>query len=182
MNFITKNYKDIKERLNIKKKTLLYEGLFLVIFSLLVYFFDLKIEDFTVLYLFPLALILLALKYLMIANNYKKLNMKNWIATLIESFIFLIITGYLVFNLIPTKEAFIIWLGSTVILKTITDILIYKKMHIGELIRFLLYIALGILMIIFNAVIVEKLYLYLVIIFFIIGISDLIEYLIIRKK
>ena len=93
-----------------KEKTLLYEEIFLIITYILVHIFDLKIEDFIILYLCPLTIILNTIKYLLITNKYKKLEMKNWIAPLINSFI-------LILNIIPNKEAFIIWLGSIIIFK-----------------------------------------------------------------
>ena len=179
--FITKDYNDIKKRLNIKKNTLLYEGLFLTLISILIYLFDLKMNEFSVLYLFPLGVVLLSIKYLLISCNYKELDMKRWVLNLVSSFVFLLFTLYLVINPISTKELFIIMLGVVVIIKNIFDLIIYKRLHVMEVISFIIYLIFGILLIVFNKVIVNN-YLYLVIAMFIIGICNLVYYFIIRKK
>lgn len=150
-----------------KEKTLLYEEIFLIITYILVHIFDLKIENFTILYLCLLTIILNTIKYLLITNKYKKLEMKNWIATLINSFI-------LILNIIPNKEAFIIWLGSIIIFKNLTDLFICKKIYIIEIIRFLIYLILDIILIILNKVIIESGILYLIILLLLIGISNIV--------
>lgn len=178
--FITKDYNDIKKRLNIKKSTLLYEGLFLTLISILIYLFDLKMSEFSVLYLFPLGVLLLSIKYLLISCNYKELDMKRWVLNLVSSFVFLLFALYLVLAPISTKELFIIMLGVVIIIKNIFDLIICKKLHVMEVISFILYLIFGILLIVFNKVIVNN-YLYLVIAMFIIGICNLVYYFIIKN-
>ena len=181
-SFITKSYEDIKLRKDILKTSLLFEGLFLIFVSILVYLFDIKIGNFTVLYLFPLTLMLVGFKYMIVANKYKELKMNRWLLVLINSFIYLFITLYLVLDIMETKELFIIFLGGLFILKSITDFAIIEKhMHISELIRYVISIIIGILLIVFNNFIVVN-YLYLVIFIFVIGLINLIEYFLIRKK
>ena len=173
-------YKELKERLDIKKSVLLFNGIIYLLVALIAYFFDFNVTKLTVLYLFPLVMVIFSIQYVSNANEYKKLDMRYWIAYCVGAIILLGCVTYLMFNIITTKALFILYLGIFIILNNLIAFFSTKKINLIEIIKLGLSTALGILLIIFHLDIIPTYYLFLILFVAVSGLVNIIEFVLIK--
>jgi len=169
MNKFKETLKTIKDRLKYKKNLALFEGILFTIIGLLSLFFDSKIGELTLLFLFPTGIIAIALEIFFLADQYKELDTSKWILLLIEGFLILGLAIYFIFNPIELATIFVKWVGVIIIFKNIMSIVIIPNKIINEYISLIVGIIIGILVIFFANNIVNVLYNILLIIFTIYG-------------
>ncbi len=171
---------DDKEILNFKRKVSLLEGILLILMCIATYEYDRSLSTVTLLYSFPIMVIVISIENLVILDNYRKLDMKYFLSSLILSVLLLIIPTYIVITKNINPNSFMILLGITIIVRNVISYLIYNNRKIS-LIKNIILVILGLLIIVFNEFIVSNLVLYLIIVFAIIAILK-IGYYIITKK
>lgn len=157
------------------KKFMVFEGAFLILVSLLTLIFDIKLTDLTLLYLFPITLIILSLEYLAMADKNKALKTSNWIFLIIPGLYCLLVSLYVVITKNIDSSSFIVLLASTIIFKNIMYFLASSEKKIFDYIRIVFMIILSILLIIFKDIVSEDLVLYLGILFIVVGIIKIIR-------
>lgn len=157
------------------KKFMVFEGAFLILVSLLTLIFDIKLTDLTLLYLFPITLIILSLEYLVMADKNKALKTSNWIFLIIPGLYYLLVSLYVVITKNIDPSSFIVLLASTIIFKNIMYFLAFKEKKVFDYIRIVFMIILSILLIIFKDIVSEDLVLYLGILFIVVGIIKIIR-------
>ncbi len=172
--------KDNKEILNFKRKTNLLEGILLLIMSIITYEYDKSLNTITLLYSFPIMIIILSIMYISILDKYKKLDMKYFLSSLILATLLLIIPIYIVITKNINSYSFLILLGIVIIIKNIITYLIYNNKGI-YMIKNIILIVFGLLLIIFNNFIINNLLIYLIITFIIISILKIVYYIITKK-
>lgn len=158
------------------RKFMVFEGIVLVLVSLLTLIFDIKLTDLTLLYLFPITLVILSLEYLFMADKNKALKTFNWIFLIIPGLYYLLVSLYIVITKNIDPSIFIVLLASTIIFKNIMYFLAFSDKKIFDYIKMAFMIILSILFIIFKEIISEELVLYLGILFIAIGLIKIIRY------
>lgn len=175
-------YLSIKEKLNLERNSLLFEGILLVLISTIILIFDLKPSALTILYLFPISLIALSIKELVYADKYKELENKRWMSIIIFGLVYLLFTFYLIINPLKNTYEFIITLSSIMIFKNLTKLITIKNKCLYNYMNIIVISLISALSIIFNNYIVNNLYLYFILIYLIYGIKKLIIYFILKKE
>lgn len=179
-NLFIEYYQSIKEKFNLETKILLFEGIYLSIISILCLIFNQVPSSLTILYLFPISLILISIEQLYYANKYKELNNQNWILIIIEGLLFLVLSLYLVINPINNVYLFIMILSSIIIIKNMFKLFINENKSFIQYINIFTAIILGLLFIIFSKYIIDNLYLYFIILFLVWGIKKILFFIILN--
>ena len=143
--------------------------------------FDKNSYGITILYLFPLTLIILALKNLVYAINYKDMIKINWLIINIRGIMYLLFVLYLSLNHFVDIKQVIISSGIILIFNILTDYFIYNNKKLF-FINFGILLILSILYIIFSKEIVNNLLFIYFILFIIYGFKDILSSIFIAKK
>lgn len=175
-------YLTIKEKLNLERNVLLFESILMILVATIILIFDLKPTALTILYLFPLSLIFVAIKELTYADKYKELDQKRWIFIVIFGLMYLLFTFYLVINPLRDANEFVIALSCFMIFYKLTKIITKKDKCLLDYLNIGFISIISILAIIFNNYIVDNLYLYFILLYLIYGIIKLVIYFLVKKE
>lgn len=182
--YFNNNLSILKER-NIEfKNTLLFNGICLLIISLISLISILGFKEYgvTTLYLLPIYLLAMSIYLLYVTNKEKNtLVNKEFYFNIIGGILLLFNIFYLFLNPVVNTNYFSIIIGSLLILKSIFNIFKYNKHSILEYIYLGITIIVGILFIIFNTLI-SKLFIYLILLFILVSIFKIILLVILNKQ
>ncbi len=170
-----------QEILSFKRKTNLLEGILLLIMCIITYEYDRSLSTITLLYSFPIMIIVMSITHIMVLDKYKVLDMKYFLSSLILSILLLIIPIYIAITKNIDAYLFLILLGISLIVRNVISYLIYNNKKFS-LIKNIILVLLGVLLIIFNNFIVNNLVLYLIIIFAVISILKIVYYVITKNN
>lgn len=170
-----------QEILSFKRKTNLLEGILLLIMCIITYEYDRSLSTITLLYSFPIMMIVMSITHIMVLDKYKVLDMKYFLSSLILSILLLIIPIYIAITKNIDAYLFLILLSISLIVRNVISYLIYNNKKFS-LIKNIILVLLGVLLIIFNNFIVNNLVLYLIIIFAVISILKIVYYVITKNN
>lgn len=166
---------DNKELLSLKRKSCLFEAILLIIMCVIVYEYDRGLSNITLLYLFPIMVIFLSSEFLIILNNYKKIDIVYYVICLILSLGLLIIPIYIVITLNINSYMFIRLIGIVLIVRNIISYLVFGNRKLC-LVKNIFMVVIGTLLIIFNIYICDNLIIYLIILFVVLAIIKIIYF------
>lgn len=170
---------DKKELLSLKRKSCLFEAIVLIIMCIIVYEYDISLSDITLLYLFPIMVSLMSCEYIIILDNYKKIDIIYYIVSLILSLSLLIIPVYIVITKNIDSYIFIRLLGGVLIIRNIISYLVFGNRKLC-FVKNIFMVVIGALLIIFNVYISNHLVSYLIILFSLLSLLKIIYF--IRSK
>ena len=175
-------YISIKEKFNLESKMLLWEGIFLILISVICLTFNRFPKELTILYIFPISLILIAVKQLIYADKSKELEDRMWISIIIFGIMYLLFAFYLVINPLKDANQFIVVLSCLMIFIELTKLVTTKNKCLLNYLIIGIISLLSVLVIIFNGAVLSNLYLYLIISYLVLGVLKIISFFLLKKK
>ena len=173
--------KKIKERIKYTKNLSLFEGILFAVIGLVSLFFDRSIGQITLLFIFPILIISIALELFFLADRYKELDTKRWILLLIEGFILLFGAVYFIFNPVEMAELFIKWIGVLIIFRSLMKLVILPNKLVEEYVLIILSFLLGLALILFTSTVLNTLYTIILIVFVVYGVFKIVWSLLLNK-
>lgn len=181
MKKLFKNYYNlIKDNFKTETNIMLVEGILLSICAVLTLLFNRTPGTLLILYLFPISLIIIAVLCLFYAKSVKKLPMRFFIYPQVEAFAYLLILIVYIFSEINPYK-FIKIIGLFIIIKDFYKYFKYEKPCKLNIIDTVLVVVIGLVSIIFNKQIVDSYFIYLVVVYLLLGIKKISYYMIFKK-
>lgn len=181
MERLQKLIKSIKDRIKYTKNLSLFEGILFTIVGLVSLFFDRSIGEITLLFIFPILIISMALEIFFLADRYKELDTKRWILLLVEGFLLLFGAVYFIFNPVEVASLFIKWIGILIIFRALMKLVILPNKLLEEYILIAILFLVGLFLVLFTSTVLDVLYTIILIVFVVYGIIKIVWSLFLNK-
>ncbi len=115
-------FQNIKFRIGLERNIGFLRGIFLIIICAIALTVDPFISEFTIYYLFPIALMYFGVETLYIANETKKLAINHWLLEITIGYIFIALAFYFIFAPVIAGTEMAVYLGLFALIKAVVTL------------------------------------------------------------